>query len=183
MNWKNFERKNLENLKVQSRLFENPNFPYLLWIVDQVLDLWVNWEKLCSRRLSLASLFKIRDFWQITFVPSSPPPRPSLFLMDKSKIDRIPNKIKWKIYTFFECTSYKNLQDAAIRSLFLFVFIRLYGSRYHFSKSFRTSFNSIWKKYFCHEFFFFNGFSQTFCPYHKIFGQKALKIFISSLCI
>ena len=55
-----------ENLKVQPRLFKNPNFPSLLWIGDQILNLWMNWEKLCSSRLSLASLLQIKDCRQIT---------------------------------------------------------------------------------------------------------------------
>ena len=50
-----------ENLEVQSKLFENPNFPSLLWIGKnleaypaqdqyfniQILNLRMNWEKLC----------------------------------------------------------------------------------------------------------------------------------------
>ena len=34
-------------MKVQFRLFKNPNFASLLWIGDQILNLWMNWEKLC----------------------------------------------------------------------------------------------------------------------------------------
>ena len=38
-----------ENLKVQSRLFKNSNFLSLLWIGDQILNLWMNEEKLCPK--------------------------------------------------------------------------------------------------------------------------------------
>ena len=53
--------ENWENLEVQSRLFKNLNFPFILWMSKKLasihrprptfqnpnLDLWINWEKLC----------------------------------------------------------------------------------------------------------------------------------------
>ena len=48
--------------------------------------------------------------------------------------------------------------------LFLVVFISFCISRYYFSQIFRTSFNIIWKKDFCHKFSFFNGFTQNSYP-------------------
>ena len=59
------------------------------------------------------AIFSLRDHQQITFVTlnrfcplSKPPPFPSpppkpLFLMDKTKMDGIPSKIKWKIHVFW----------------------------------------------------------------------------------
>ena len=44
---------------------------------------------------------------------------------------------------------------------FLLLYISVYISRHHFSQMFRTVFNIIGKKDFCHEFSFFNEFNQT----------------------
>ena len=68
--------------------------------------------------------------------------------------------------------------------LFLVVFISFYISRYQFFlQMFRTSFNIIWKKDFCHKFSFFNGSTQTPHPLNaqnllsmtKVFSQFSLK--------
>ena len=60
----------------------------------------------------------------------------------------------------FEGTSYKNLKIQPPDLLFIFAFTSFYVSRYHLSKTFRTSFNNIWKKYFRHKFSCFNRFAQ-----------------------
>ena len=52
-----------ENLEVQSRLFKNPNFPSLLWIGDQILNLDELGKVKSYSRLSLTSLLKIG--WRI----------------------------------------------------------------------------------------------------------------------
>ena len=63
----------------------------------------------------------------------------------------------------FEGTSYKRIQDTASLPVPLFLValhcIRIYISRYHFSH--------LLKKDFCHEFSFFNGFTQTHHPLAK----------------
>ena len=61
---------------------------------------------------------------------------------------------------------------------FLLFHISFYISRYHFLQLFRASFN-IWKKRFCHEFFFFNEFTQIPSPpppTHPINGQNPLSM-------
>ena len=62
--------------------------------------------------------------------------------------------------------------------LFLFLFISIYVSSYHFSKTFRTSFNNIRKK---HELFFFNGFAQI--PPPRVKSTKCDKSFLSMVPI
>ena len=57
--------------------------------------------------------------------------------------------------------------------LFLVADIIDYISRYDFPRIFRTSFNIIWNEDFCHEFSFFNGFTQT--P-HPLNGQNQLSM-------
>ena len=57
---------------------------------------------------------------------------------------------------------------------FLLFYIKFYISRHHFSQIFRTSFNIIWKKSFCHKFLFFNGFTQNPLPppYRSNFSKR-----------
>ena len=67
-------------------------------------------------------------------------------------------------FSSFEGNSCKNLKDTATTDLlFLVVFIRrsFYISRYQFSKTFRSSFNIIWKINFQHEFSIFNKLNQA----------------------
>ena len=56
------------------------------------------------------AIFFLRDYQQITFFTLNrfcllrkphPPPLIPLFFTDKTKLDRIPSKIKWKIHVFW----------------------------------------------------------------------------------
>ena len=59
------------------------------------------------------------------------------------------------------------------------VFISFYISRY-FSQVFRTSFNIIWRKDFCHKFSFFNGLIQPppSTHHHPLNSQNPLSMII-----
>ena len=57
--------------------------------------------------------------------------------------------------------------------LFLFIFISFYIIRYHFSQIFKTSFNIISKKYFCHEFSFL---TDSLKPPQPLNGQNLLSV-------
>ena len=99
------------------------------------------------------------NFWhpkQIMYIKQKKPY--PLFLTDNIKMDRIPTKIKWKIHALlFQVLKVFLIKLCKIQLpdlLFLAVFISFYTSRYHFSQIFRISFNNIWKKDFCHEFYF-----------------------------
>ena len=107
-------------------------------------------------------------------------------------MDRIPTKIKWKLYALLHCissfegviTSYKNLEITPLDLIFV-VFISFYISRYHFLPIFRTSFNIIWKKNFCHKLSIFNGFTQPI-PAPPLNSQNPLsmrKVFVDANCI
>ena len=60
-------------------------------------------------------------------------------------------------YVAFQVSMVRLIKNCKIERpdlLFLIVFISFYISRYRFSQIFRTSFNIICKKYFCHKFSF-----------------------------
>ena len=102
-------------------------------------------------------------------------------ITDNIKMDRIPTKIKRKIHPFFTFQGLKVLLIKICKIqppglLFLFVFISFYISRYPFSQIFRTLFNNIWKKYFHHKFFFFNGFAQILPPTTPLNSQNLLSM-------
>ena len=148
----------------------------------------------------------LRDCRQITFVmqneffPITKKKKHHLFLTDNTNtmMDRI--YIYIYIYTnqnflhcvsSFEGTSYIYIKKFLRYShqIFYFivvfmVFISFYISRY-FSQVFRTSFNIIWRKDFCHKFSFFKGFTQPPPPthHHSLNSQNPLSmiIFLSML--
>ena len=73
----------------------------------------------------------------------------------------------------FQHTSYKNFKIEQPDLLFLVVFYLLHQQKYHFSQIFRTSFNIISKKDFCHEFSFLTDSLKT--P-HPLNGQNLLSV-------
>ena len=116
--------------------------------------------------------------------PLLPLPPPVLNKLTISKwIDRIPTKIKWKMHALstlyfkfwrkFLCLM--KICKIQTPDLYLLgiVCISFYISRNYFWQIFRTSFNIIWKKDFCHKFYFFNGFTQTS---HLPSGQNLLSV-------
>ena len=48
------------------RLFKNRNFLSILWLGDQILNVWMNWEKLCPT-LSLALVLTIFVYFRYLF--------------------------------------------------------------------------------------------------------------------
>ena len=124
-----------------------------------------------------------RDCRQITFVtlcgfcPISTKPSTHLVSTDNIKMDTIPTKIKWKIIFTLYFKFWRHIRLMLICKieppdlLILVIFIIFYISRYNFSQIFRTSFNIIWKKHFCRDFF--NGFTQTPQPLN---GQNLLSV-------
>ena len=99
--------------------------------------------------------------------PPSPQP-PCSYLTEKTKMEEGPNQNQMKnthpLYIAFEVWKVYFIIICEMQSLYLlflvFFYITSYISRYHFSLIFRASYNTIWKKDFCHEFPFFNGFTQ-----------------------
>ena len=102
-------------------------------------------------------------------------------LQDSAIICMIYNSLKiiWKMHAFLFFTffissfegsysSYKNLYISYIHQFFYFFLAALHSVSYHFSQIFRTSFqiaDHFWNKIsFHHNFFFFNGFTQTTAP-------------------
>ena len=87
-----------------------------------------------------------------------------------------------------EGTFYKNLQDTATGSFISCCFCSFYIRRYHFSQSFGTSFNIIWKKKrFLSQIFFFNRFTKlnpTPYPFNRQSLLSMTKVFCwcSLLC-
>ena len=77
-----------------------------------------------------------------------------LFLADNIKMDRILTKIFCNVFQVWKVLLIKVCKIQSLDLLFVVDFIGFYISRYHFSQVFRTSFNIIWKKDFCHKFFF-----------------------------
>ena len=111
----------------------------------------------------------------------SPLPPPALFLTDNIKMAEYQTKSNKKYMLFLHYIIFQVLKVLLIKIfkvqppdlLFIIVFITFYISRYHFSQSFRTSFNIIRKKDFRHKFSFFNRFTQTPSP-HPLNGQNML---------
>ena len=64
---------------------------------------------------------------------------------------------------------------------FLLVYVNFYIIRHNFSQIIRTSFIIIWKKDFCHKFFFFSRFTQTSAPPERPKSAKRDKCFLSIL--
>ena len=104
--------------------------------------------------------------------PLLPLPPPVLSRLTISRwIDRIPTKIKWKMHALstlyfkfwrkFLCLIKICKTQTPDLYLLGIVCITFYISKNYFWQTFRTSFNIIWKKDFCHKFYFFNGFTQT----------------------
>ena len=80
----------------------------------------------------------------------------SLLLTENIELDGIPSKIKWKIHAYcfhfassFEVTSYKKTK------LLVFYFYLFLYQQILFFALFITSFNTIWKKIFVTNFYFF----------------------------
>ena len=93
----------------------------------------------------------------IRFCPLSKKKPTPLFLTNNIKMGRILTIVIYIVFQVLKVLLMRSkIQSPAL--LFLFVFIRFYISRYHFSQVFRTSFNIIWRKDFRHKFSFFNRF-------------------------
>ena len=83
-------------------------------------------------------------------------------------LDRILTKLFYIVFQVLKVLLIKICKIQSLDLLFLVVFISFYISRY-FSQVFRTSFNIIWKKDFCHKFSFFDGFTTS---HHHPFNQQ-----------
>ena len=117
---------------------------------------------------------KLRDCQLITFVmlnrfcslsrtpPLPPPTSPNLPVLNTtiSKWIEYQPKSNEK-HAFFRFIVFQVLKICTIKffkteppDLLFLVFISFYTNRYYFSQIFRTSFSIIWKKDFCHKFYF-----------------------------
>ena len=138
----------------------------------------------CERSQSLrdhqqVGFIMLNKFWSLTKKPFT-----LLFLTDNIKLDGMPARIKLKIqacftlyFKFWEGTLWKVMRY--MYQFFYFLFrIRLYISRYHFLQRFRTSFNFIWKRFWC-KFSFFNGLTQTPKPFNIQNLLSVRKVFVN----
>ena len=130
------------------------------------------------------AISSLRDHQKITFVTlnrfcplaNPPPPSPPLFLMKKTKLDEIPNKIKWKIHVFwyiafhvlkvFLIKEYK-IQLVYQSLYFLFYITSQFTSGDIIFTIFWNLIQHLLEKDFCHELSFFNRFTQTSHPLNR----------------
>ena len=117
---------------------------FVVSLVPLDMDRRVLWNRLCSSVCLSVCLLCLSFHLSVSFfgthltdILSIKPPHPFSYLLTKI------------------C----KMQPQDI--LFLVADIIDYISRYDFPRIFRTLFNIIWKEDFCHEFSFFNGFTQT----------------------
>ena len=104
-------------------------------------------------------------FWLLSKKPFIP-----LFFTDSIKLDRIPTKIKLKtqacfiMYSTFWVGTSVNMQ---LPIVLFFVLDQLLYQQISVLYNFLELHWALSEKYFCHKFFFFNGFIQTSHPFNS----------------
>ena len=116
---------------------------YRLW-----LNLGPHFGPKTLRDCQQITLITLNRFFRWAKIPPCPPsnsPSPSLLLTGNTKIDRIMKNI-YSFYIVFQWWKFVRHSH----QIFYFLLFLLAFTSAHFSQLFRTLFNIIWQKDFCH---------------------------------